>query len=94
MGQAPPVLVLKTRIPLAKVQGRMDHMGVDLKGQRLFVTAIDNRTVEVIDLQSGKQVHTIADVDRPQAAYYDAPTNRLFVPCGGDGAENFRRNHI
>jgi DNA-binding beta-propeller fold protein YncE len=85
IGQASPVLVLKTRIALANVSGRMDHLGVDVKGQRLFATAIDNKTLEVIDLKAGRQMHTIADLNRPQSAFYDASTNRLFVPCGGDG---------
>lgn len=85
MGQASPVLVLKTKIPLANVQGRMDHLGVDLKGERLFAAAFDNHTLEVIDLKSGRQVHTITDLNQPQSAYYEASTNRLFVPCGGDG---------
>jgi len=44
--------VLKTRIALTNVAGRMDHLGVDLKGQRLFSTAIDNHTVEVVDLRT------------------------------------------
>jgi hypothetical protein len=85
VGQASPVLELKTRIALESVRGRMDHMGVDLMGQRLFAAAFDNRTLEVIDLQAGKQVHTIANLNQPQAAYYDPPTNRLFVASGGDG---------
>ena len=86
ISQTSSALVLKARIPLAKVQGRMDHMGIDVKGQRLFSTAIDNKTLEVVDLQSSKQVHTITDLDRPQGAYFDATTNRLFVACGGDGS--------
>jgi DNA-binding beta-propeller fold protein YncE len=86
MGQASPVLVLKTRIALAKVKGRMDHMSVDVNGQRLFATAFDNHTVEVIDVQAGRQVHTIADLDEPQGAFYDASANRLFVASEGDGA--------
>src|SRR5712691_6639835 len=85
MGQASPVLVLKTRITLANVKGRMDHMGVDLKGQRLFAAAFDNHTLEVIDVQAGRQVHTISDLNQPQSAFYDASANRLFVPSGGDG---------
>lgn len=84
--QAAAVFVLKTRVPLAKVQGRMDHLGVDIKGERLFAAAFDNHTVEVIDLKAGRQVHTISDLDNPQSAFYDAATNRLFVPCEGDGA--------
>jgi DNA-binding beta-propeller fold protein YncE len=86
MGQASPVLVLKTRIALANVKGRMDHLSVDVKGQRLFATAFDNHTLEVIDAQAGRQVHTIADLDEPQGAFYDAFTNRLFVSSEGDGA--------
>lgn len=86
ISQSTPVLVLKTQIPLANVLGRMDHLGVDLKGERLFAAAFDNHTLEVIDLKAGRQVHTITDLNQPQSAFYDASTNRLFVPCGGDGA--------
>ena len=85
IGQASPVLVLKTRIPLANVEGRMDHMSVDVKGQRLFATAFDNHTLEVIDLKTGRQVRKIPGLNNPQGAYYDPATNRLFVACGGDG---------
>src|SRR5712671_7628337 len=85
-GQAPPALQLTTRIARPNVDGRMDHMGIDLAGQRLFATAFDNHTVSVIDLKSGKQINSIANVDEPQAAYYDAATNHLFVSAGGDGS--------
>jgi DNA-binding beta-propeller fold protein YncE len=79
-------LTLKTRIPLTNVVGRMDHMGIDVKGQRLFAAAFDHHTLEVIDLQAGRQMHTIADLIQPQGAFYDPATNRLFVSSSGDGA--------
>src|ERR1700684_2892149 len=85
MGQASPVLVLKNSIPMANVNGRMDHLGIDVKGQRLFATAFDNHTLEVIDLKTGRLIHTIPGLDEPQGAYFDPETNRLFVACGGDG---------
>jgi DNA-binding beta-propeller fold protein YncE len=85
IAQTSRVLVLKARIPLANVQGRMDHLGVDVKGRRLFAAAFDNHTLEVIDLQAGRQVHTIRDLDKPQAAFFDASSNRLFVSSEGDG---------
>lgn len=44
----------------------MDHLGVDVKGRRLFAAAFDNHTLEVIDLQAGRQVHTIRDLDKPR----------------------------
>jgi DNA-binding beta-propeller fold protein YncE len=83
--QEPPAMTPKNPIPLTKVEGRMDHLGVDVKGLRLFATAFDNHTLEVIDLKTGRQVHTIPDLDEPQGSFYDAATNRLFVACGGDG---------
>src|SRR2546423_9285442 len=67
--QEAPALTPKDPITLVKVEGRMDDLGVDVKGQRLFATAFDNHTLEVIDLKSGRQVHTIPNLDEPQGAY-------------------------
>lgn len=85
LGQTPSTLELMSRIPLAKVNGRMDHVGLDLAGQRLFAAAFDNKTLEVIDVQAGKQVRTIANLNHPQQSYFDAASNRLFVSSEGDG---------
>jgi hypothetical protein len=63
----------------------MDHFGVDVKGQRLFVSALGNHTAEVIDLRVGRRVRTLPDLDEPQGQFYDASTNKLFVATG-DGA--------
>ena len=52
-------LTPRTPIALTKVEGRMDHLSIDVKGQRLFATAFDNHTLEVIDLKTGRQIHTI-----------------------------------
>jgi len=87
-GQESSALSLTTRIPLPNVKGRIDHASVDLKGQRLFVAAVANNTLEVIDLKSGTRVRTITDLEEPQGVYYDAATNRLFVACGGNGVTN------
>src|SRR6266705_5416917 len=81
-GQESSALSLTTHIPLPNVKGRIDHSSIDLKGQRLFVAAVDNHTLEVIDLKAGKRVRTIPDLDEPQGVYYDPSTNRLFVACG------------
>lgn len=85
VGQEPDVLLLRSRITLANVKGRIDHFSVDVKGQRLFVAAVANHTLEVIDLPSGKQVHTITDLAEPQGVFYDASANRLYVACALDG---------
>jgi len=84
-GQQPPFLSLKASIPLPNVKGRIDHFSVDVKGQRLFMAAVGNHTLEVIDLQSGKRTKTIPDLAEPQGVYFDPATNRLYVACGLDG---------
>jgi DNA-binding beta-propeller fold protein YncE len=86
LGQASPPLQLTTRIALANVDGRMDHLSVDIAGERLFATAFDNHTVQVIDLKAGRQVSAIPNLDEPQAAFYDPSANQLFVSSGGDGS--------
>ncbi len=79
-----PALTFAGSIPLANVDGRMDHMSVDLIGQRLFSAAFDNHTLEVIDLKTGKQVKSLP-FDNPQNSYYVPSVNRLFVSSEGDG---------
>src|SRR6266516_3435633 len=60
-----PVRILQT-IPIPGVQGRIDHFSLDTKGQRLFVAALGNNSVEVIDLTQGKRIHSITGLREPQ----------------------------
>ena len=52
-------LQLKQTIPLPSVEGRLDHMEIDAVGERLFVCALGNNTVEVFDLRKGERVHSL-----------------------------------
>jgi hypothetical protein len=83
--QEPKALTLKTRIDLSNVNNRIDHFSADIKGQRLFMAALGNHTVEVLDVQNAKRLHTIPDLAEPQGLYFDPSTNRLFVACAKDG---------
>jgi DNA-binding beta-propeller fold protein YncE len=83
--QEPKALRLNARMDLAGVTGRIDHLSVDLKGQRIFVAALGNQTLEVLDVTSGRRLHTIANLAEPQGVYYDPSSNRLFVACRKDG---------
>jgi DNA-binding beta-propeller fold protein YncE len=85
VGQVKGVLSLEAHIPLSSVKGRIDHFSVDVKRHRLFVAAVENHTLEVVDLKSGQRVHTIGDLAEPQGVFYDPKTNHLFVACGLDG---------
>lgn len=87
MAQSDAPLKLVQTIPLSGVQGRMDHISVDVKGKRLFVPANgDNQnTVEVIDLKAGKRIASIPGQSKPQGTFYSADFNTLFVTNGTDG---------
>lgn len=72
-------------IPLANVEGRIDHFSVDSQGKRLFLSALGNNTLEVIDLQAGKRVTSISGLKEPQGVLYVPGLNKIFVTNAGDG---------
>ena len=72
-------LKLKQTIPLPGVEGRIDHFASDPSGQRLFVCALGNNSLEVIDLRKGERAHTITGLGAPQGVGYAPEVNRLFV---------------
>jgi len=72
-------LKLKETIPLSGVEGRIDHFAFDPTGERLFVCALGNNTVEVLDLRKGERVHSIAGLGAPQGVAYAPELNRLFI---------------
>jgi DNA-binding beta-propeller fold protein YncE len=83
--QANEPLKLEKTIELPEVQGRIDHMSIDVKGQRLFVSALGNNTVEVIDLKAGKHANTITGLKEPQGVLFVPNNGRLFVASSKDG---------
>jgi len=60
-------------------------MSIDVKGQRLFVSALGNHTLEVIDLKAGKRTNTIRGLQKPQGALYVPGNDRLYVASSKDG---------
>ena len=72
-------LKLKQTIALPGVEGRIDHLTYDAAGERLFVCALGNNTVEVIDLRRGERIHSITGLGSPQGIAYVASLDRLFL---------------
>jgi YVTN family beta-propeller protein len=85
VGGAPPAVRPIRTIPLPGVSGRIDHMAVDPSGNRLFVAALGNNSVEVIDLGTGTRTRSLTGLPEPQGIIFASGANRLFVACGGDG---------
>jgi DNA-binding beta-propeller fold protein YncE len=81
-------LRLVQTIPLQGVEGRIDHLSADLSGGRLFIAALGNNSVEVVNLRSGETLKSIKNLQEPQGVLYLPELKKLFVADGGDGAVN------
>lgn len=85
-GQAGKVLRLERTIEMPEVQGRIDHMSLDTKGERLFVSALGNGSVEVLDVKAGTRIKSIGQMPQPQGVLYVPETNWLYVANDADGS--------
>jgi glutamine cyclotransferase len=78
-------LKLEKVVEMPAVKGRIDHMAVNLKDKVLYMAALGNNTVEVIDLNEGTLVKSIKGVDEPQGIAYIPEQNEIAVASGGNG---------
>jgi DNA-binding beta-propeller fold protein YncE len=91
-GQAFPQTVepispqLEAKIPLGDVQGRIDHMAIDLARQRLFIAELGNNSVGVVDLKNHKVLHRIFGLKEPQGVGYVPTTDTLYAANARDGS--------
>jgi hypothetical protein len=67
MGQDVGPLLLEKEIALPGVEGRIDHFSVDVSGQRLFIAALENGSVEILDARQGERTAEIKGLEEPQA---------------------------
>jgi YVTN family beta-propeller protein len=79
-------LQLEAKIALGNVRGRIDHMAVDLKRQRLFVAELGNDSVGIVDLANRKVISRISGLKEPQGVGYEPSTDTLYVANAGDGS--------
>jgi hypothetical protein len=84
-------LVLETKIPLGEVSGRIDHLSIDVKRQRLFVAELGNDSVGVVDLAVGKVLRRITGMSEPQGVAYVPFADSVFVANAGDGSVHVLR---
>ena len=85
MAAAAPPLRLEHKVEMPDVDGRIDHLSIDLKTGRLFMAALGHDTVEVIDVSAARRIQTLRGVPEPQGVLYVPAANRLFVASGRDG---------
>jgi DNA-binding beta-propeller fold protein YncE len=82
-GQGP--LVLTRSIDLPAVEGRIDHLALDTARHQLFVAALGNNTVEVLDLEQGVRVQSLAGFPEPQGIVALPDLNLVAVANGQSG---------
>ena len=85
-GHEPPLKLDRTITLPGTVKGHFDHLIVDLKTDRLFVTPEDFHAVLVIDLPAGRVVHEVRGIDRPHAILFRSDIGKLYVTDGEDGS--------
>src|SRR5712671_4902321 len=79
------MLELEATIPLPGVKGRIDHFTIDTRRNRLFVAALGNDTVEIVDLKQNRHERSLAGFGEPQGALYVPSQDRLYVASGKAG---------
>jgi DNA-binding beta-propeller fold protein YncE len=77
---AEPPMVLTEAIPLEGVKGRFDHFAYG-RGH-IFVSALGNNSVEIINVGARTLEHTIPNVPDPQGEAFSPEENKLFVASG------------
>ena len=84
-GQTSQPLRLIQTISIPNLRGRLDHLYVDVRSKRLYVAGLENGSVEVIDLKSGKWLRRMQGFQKPQGILFVPGVNKIFVASGNDG---------
>ena len=76
------LLGLVQTIPLP-TEGYIDHLAVDVKGQRLFISGENNKSLVTVDLRAGKVIHETKNLGgNPRKPFYVPETNEIWVDLG------------
>lgn len=74
------------------IPGRLDHLAYDPATERLYVAALEQGSLEVVDLKTGTRIKRIEGLKRPQGIAVvrsketaAAHKGWIVLACGGDG---------
>ncbi len=82
---APLTLIRQMPMPDVPKGPYCDHLAIDLAGKRLFTTPQAQKSVDVLDLETGRVIRTIPGLDNPHSVLYRADLNRIYITDGGAG---------
>jgi len=72
-------------VPLKAVEGRLDHLAFDSRSRCLFIAALENHSVEEVDLANRRWARRLTGIMEPQGLLYIPGKDRLLVCSRGDG---------
>jgi DNA-binding beta-propeller fold protein YncE len=81
-----PLRLIQTITMDPSVEGKFDHMAVDIKGGRLFLTAPKHHSIEVFDLKSGRSLHSVTGLGKPAGIVYLPASNQVLFSDGEPGS--------
>src|SRR5437899_68827 len=79
---------LARTIDLPRVEGRIDHLAYDPAGKRLYIAALGNGSLELVDVEKDggvERIKSVAGLKEPQGVVYVPANGQVVVACGGDG---------
>jgi DNA-binding beta-propeller fold protein YncE len=85
LGNADEPLTLVGSIELPGVEGRIDHLAFDAARQHLFVAALGNNTVEVVDTAKGAHLRSLRGFHEPQGIAVVADAGAIAIANGDTG---------
>jgi YVTN family beta-propeller protein len=85
----PPPLAEAGVILLKGVVRRIDHLAIDPTSKRLFVAALGNGTLEVLDVAHEQRITSISGLKEPQGVAYVARAHRIVVAMRGGAVAAF-----
>jgi DNA-binding beta-propeller fold protein YncE len=83
-GSSPEPLRMVRAIELPRVEGRIDHLALDSTGEKLFVAALGNNTVEVLDVNNGTHLKSLPGFREPQGIA-SATDAKVIAVANGQG---------
>jgi DNA-binding beta-propeller fold protein YncE len=84
----PPSLELVQTSVFKGKAGKLDHLALDAKRERLFLANTSNGTLDVVDLKAGKLIKQVSGQTGIQGVAYAADLDRVFVGLGSGGLCN------
>jgi DNA-binding beta-propeller fold protein YncE len=81
----PEVLKQLKDVTVRDIEGTVQHLAADVKGNRIFLAATGKNTIEIFDAQTLRHIDTISGLSQPQDLVFLPESEQLLVSNAADG---------